>query len=372
MIYIFIFSLSIFLGFILLDYKNKCLVKVGLVYNRIFSLPTLKKKMLKHLYLFIAFIPFLFLLILRYNVGTDYQQYIYNYYTYGLNSESKEYLFEFVILIANYFNNPLLIPTIIGILTYCFIAKFIDNFSTNIGYSILMIFVTGFFFMSCTMMRQCLAIAIFLYSTKYLLRNKYIHFIILIILATLFHTSSIIYLVFMLIYIIIKNINFSRRIRFITMITLLIIVYFMSSFLRTLLFSFLNQLGRYEGYFGSEHDSGNFSGSHFFMGIAPFIPCLLNFKETKINKLFCLLGFFSALITILMPVIPNGERLIFMFSTCAVVSNCFLVNESKYSNNKKIVILSFVTLISLIGMIAYFYLGKSLNVFPYQSIFDYL
>ena len=50
----------------------------------------------------------------------------------------------------------------------------------------------SFYFMTMNIMRHCFAIAIVFYATKYLERKKYLKFLFFIGIATLFHTSSLI------------------------------------------------------------------------------------------------------------------------------------------------------------------------------------
>lgn len=141
----------------------------------------------------------------HYEVGLDTLNYI-NYFKY-INSNSLSMSFEHVRLengyvLFNYIIGKLTNnPQSIILVSACFInfsfAKTISKYSENVVVSTV-IFIIFFFQSSMNGMRQYIAFAIFLLSIKYILKKDYLKYTIMIIIASFFHSSAIILLIFAL------------------------------------------------------------------------------------------------------------------------------------------------------------------------------
>lgn len=164
-----------------------------------------EKKATKIVLFCVAALSFIVVSGLRYDVGTDYfYRYVPNYNTFanGGTISSLEILFVglvgFCLLVTKeYYLLFFVTSTIIIGLTFLGIYK---N-SKSILISVLVFFVGSFFFQSMNLVRQFIAMAI-LFSTYKLMFNKKTLPLwgIYVIVAILFHSMSIVYLIALLLY----------------------------------------------------------------------------------------------------------------------------------------------------------------------------
>lgn len=146
----------------------------------------------------------LFILILlitivgfRYNVGVDWPAYK-NYFedfnknlSYGYQGMEAGYYF--INYLVSYIGGGYVIVfSIAAALSWFFILKSVP--SKLLPLIIFFIFCDGYFFWSMNGVRQFIAVAIFAFSIKYIIRKELFNFFIFIALATLFHQSAILLL----------------------------------------------------------------------------------------------------------------------------------------------------------------------------------
>ncbi len=138
----------------------------------------------------------IFICGLRYNVGTDFENYQqwFNYYLSNkISLKSEEIGFGILIkLIQLFTRNPqflfLTVAAIINILIILFIRKHTKYF--ELGY---FLFVALYFYYSTfNILRQWIAIAIFLYAIKYIYSRNIKKYLIFIFIACTFHKTAII------------------------------------------------------------------------------------------------------------------------------------------------------------------------------------
>jgi hypothetical protein len=235
------------------------------------------------------------------------------------------------------------------------------------------------------MIRQFAAIALFVYSLLLFSNKKYLQTSICILCAIMLHASALIYLAFYAFFILFEFIchNLSSRNYKITALCLLILLGFTSTFIRERLISILEKIDLYTGYFNSSKDSGIMSGTHFMFGFLPLIVPILAKRPTFLihdnKKLFALpqevfeydlffwTMWFAGLITILMPVIPNSERMIFMFATFSVIGVPYFSSMIHRRFVKEITLSGVVLLMSLASFY-YFVYADSLDILPYHFL----
>lgn len=130
----------------------------------------------------------------RFGVGNDYMSYITNFYHIRNTGEYFHELGFFLpsILLKDFKYGYLVIFALYAFFTYFFLfLVFIEK--RIFMYGILFIFTTNFLYMSNDQIRQGLAIAIFIYSIKYIKsRNFYRYTIIIFLITFVVHYSSII------------------------------------------------------------------------------------------------------------------------------------------------------------------------------------
>lgn len=150
-------------------------------------------------------------------VGIDTCEYV-NYYQYDVSdmdyfNTSYEVLYR---LLANFLRrittNYHFFFFISSLIQFFFLKKAIDKFSVNPLFSVFIFFSYWpfFFFESLNIMRQSIAMPIVLCSIGYWNNNEKLKSVLLVIIASLFHVSSLIVLVFFLI----KNVSINKGVTY--------------------------------------------------------------------------------------------------------------------------------------------------------------
>ncbi|MEB7389004.1 EpsG family protein [Aerococcus viridans] len=149
---------------------------------------------------------FLFLFILSAfrsdSIGTDTQNYIQTFKIIStaasLNFESFDmeagYLF-FNKILAILFNNPqwLLITT--SAIVFTGVGIIVYRYSKNIWMSTFLFFGLNFFTSSMNTTRTFLSLVILLFSIQFIFKNDFFKFLIVVMVATTFHQSAIIFII---------------------------------------------------------------------------------------------------------------------------------------------------------------------------------
>lgn len=132
----------------------------------------------------------------RINTGNDYAMYINKfhdaYYDYYVVTEPG---FNFLVkCIYMLFNGEwfIIVFAAFAFFTVAIFIKAIYEQSQDFALSFFLFMSLGFYFQSLNTVRYYLALAIILYSMKYLLSERYISFLALVILAALFHKTAFI------------------------------------------------------------------------------------------------------------------------------------------------------------------------------------
>ena len=164
------------------------------------------KKPLTNFFIFMAMLPPVLLAAYRYNVGTDYFNYFYMYLWAGRHSLAE--------IVNNY---ELFADTPLGIVLVAKIATFFDSYEIYYGVLSLLIYVpflivvikywntkiaslVSFFFLMTSfsgglnVIKQSIAMSFFLLSLQYVFERNFIKFIMVVLIAILFHPTAIIIL----------------------------------------------------------------------------------------------------------------------------------------------------------------------------------
>lgn len=142
----------------------------------------------------IAFFIIVFISLLRFDVGWDYETYYQAVADNDIYAIRRfEPLSQLFFYIAFYLSSPQLIFILFGIPTYALILSTILHHSKNIGFSILLYFCF-FYLESFGFIRQALAVAICFWAIKYIQSRRFFPFLFCTVIAFLFHYSAILYL----------------------------------------------------------------------------------------------------------------------------------------------------------------------------------
>ena len=138
----------------------------------------------------------------RENIGYDYSMYksiVEGGYAWSVYSRGGEFISAFLMDIASDYDDYHIYFFLVAVISFLFITKsLMDNScgKRKIAWGILMFLALPMGFIeSLSFQRQFLAITMLLYGTKYLIRKKYFYYTVVIILATMCHASSFIYII---------------------------------------------------------------------------------------------------------------------------------------------------------------------------------
>lgn len=189
-------------------------------------------------------------------VGDDTKTY-YQFFSYtkrGIFSPNIEYGFSAVsYILLKLFNDSKPLFIIYSVVTNVFFITRLRMFRNKYGFTkLLILYLILFYPLSCNIMRQCLAISIVFWATKYLEKGKNVKFAILTLIATSFHLSAILSLVYIPISLLIYDDNISKRKRSYLIIgTVLVFPVMFFSISRAL-------FGRYAHFFYEKNNSLGF------------------------------------------------------------------------------------------------------------------
>lgn len=324
----------------------------------------------KKLYSIIMFIEFTFISGLRhYLIGTDTITYFYvfrsvleyGYKIFNISRYEKGYIL-LNILVGKIVNNYTFFLCVCAFITNYFIFKFIRKYSENICVSFLLFFFCRFFFSEMNIIRQYIAIGIFLYSFKYIETRKFVKYLICIGIAMLFHYSVIFMIPVYYIYDIKLDV---KKIIWMSLVTLIINMMFYS-----ILIKITGVLGIYQEYIDKFYGS-NKVGSMitFFMHFVIFIFLLYLSKNKEITKrdnflyncsfILILISFLSIRLSVL-------NRIIEYLSILMIVQ---IPNFIKYvtTSKKRFVLYIFVIICFMIYCSVITYFRPNWNtVYPYK------
>lgn len=143
-----------------------------------------------------AFLPLTLVSALRYEVGTDWLIY-QDYFREIADGTDKfnEPLFNLLNrVIAVFTQDSWWLFAICACIILFFTFRAFMEQSINPAFSILIFVVSGDFFNSQNQLRQAIAMSIFLFAMKYIKRRDWKKYFLWIIVATLIHTSALVYI----------------------------------------------------------------------------------------------------------------------------------------------------------------------------------
>lgn len=177
-------------------------VLIFVIYGIVYALPIKKKEFI---YCLIIGIQLTLISSLRYGIGIDYYsyklQYEYVNYSENLTGALSYIYFEPGYNLLNYIaaNTPWkfqFVITITSVITNCCVAIQIYKFSDNKLISFFLYAALGFFTSSFCWIRQYMAIAIALMAIPYILNQKFIKTMIIVVIAAMFHRIALILIPF--------------------------------------------------------------------------------------------------------------------------------------------------------------------------------
>ena len=330
------------------------------------------------LFLFITFLELFFISGFRaWHIGNDTLHYVgvfISAFSYDLSSSymEKGYI-VFNKILSSFTNNPqsILISTsflIIGTLLF-----FIYKYSKFIFLSVLL-FVILHFAGTLNIIRQYMAIIIVLLSFNFVVKREFFKFLCCCLIATTFHTSSIVALVWYFIY----PLNIKIR----NIITILVVTILIFIFIAPFLDQVFKILGRYDSYMGTilmGEETKIASIIKTLIDLVIFIFCFISYFYVYLKKkkkdIFIILPQFLLLSSLLALCIQfvsiRGvvlERVAMYFSFFNIISVPSFINC--YSRNIKVLLIFIVFgLFVLYSSIIFIYRPGWNYVLPFQFCF---
>lgn len=315
--------------------------------------------------IFLSFFPFWLVTCLRYEVGTDYTTYI-KFYAESVPKGlyNTDYLFSLIIKICvNIFHNPYLIIIVLGTIFVFLMFRFICLYSENIYFSIFLFFFTGTFPLSLNIMKQMVATAIWLNSIQYIKNKKIGHYSIMLFLAVGFHKVALIYAFMYFLY--------NRKIAIKKSFPIVLFgIYLLKKQIRAMIIIITEKFSFYYGYFYNTFDRR--TGSLVLLVINIYIMFLMVFVMRKENNkntqniFYFNTQFICLLLTVLMEILPNAERIVYLFLPMQIVSVPAVIKNISKRYRKLIICTTIVLYVGL--FVKLFIINNIGQIFPYKFI----
>lgn len=307
------------------------------------------------------------------SVGTDFLNYsiAFKEFSKGMSLEQNELAWQFIFkFFGNFFNFRVYVFFFYGIL-YFFILRFIWEKVEYPLLGVLLYYLSGYYFDSFNIMRQCFALIFILNAVRNIENKNFIQFLIFIILGSFFHYSVLFFIPFYLL-IFVNKIN-DRTFKLISIVLIIISLVlgyndYISQFLTDTIFS--GNLDKYTKYMNLKKENLSFLGFLFNC----FIPSMIAVSVilfTKNKKIFIYLALY--IIGIIINNLIINYQWIFRFSSEFLLFFLLLVwtNAIKEASNKfkRILLMAFM----FIYLIIYFYFALKNNyngIIPYAFVYE--
>lgn len=321
------------------------------------------------IYYYLPFFPLFLVSALRYGIGTDYfftyQPTFYRIRNgYELNHTFELGFYWLNKFVASFSDDVTWVIAVCALLFSVFIAKAVMEQSESPALSILLMVGTGLYAFSLNGMRQAIVIAIWFYAVRYIKEQKFIPYLVCMLISSLFHLSGIITIPFYFLYTKVKC-----RPRTV-LISIFSVVAFTQVFKGAIIY--ISQFTKYYDKFtGTSQFEGDFAYSTFgvMFGILIYLLMIYKSQNKKWEYNFLLLsttiGTICAILTSEIYVIARVLSF-FQYTAFLYLPSTFKAFDK---DSRKMVAIFWI-----VGFLAYIwfmadYLGKGGTV-PYQSIFS--
>lgn len=319
----------------------------------------------KKLFLVLSFLPLFILSALRYGIGYDYLKIyvpMFNFISNGVKV-SWDIGAIWICKIINIFSNDYVYFFVItSFLILLFTYKGILKLSSYPALCLLLFVLSGEYISSFNIIRQYIALSIFIYSLNFILEKKMLKYIACILVASLFHNSAIVLI----------PIYFLCQLKTSMMkqIAIIIICGLALPFISDLVYSILPYF-KYSSYLNTDYNAYDPSYVSLILSILSYSVMLLFYKKNKSDKkykLFLNINLLYILFAILSFKLIASYRLLVYFR---FVQYFGLANLTQYIEKPKnkllymILLVAFFSMYTLIG-------GYVLKWYPteYVSIFN--
>lgn len=339
------------------------------VNTKVFSLSENKLLQLypKRILYFLAFIPLYIISAFRYGVGVDFYSYTWIFNALNVTGEETHVEIGYIWLnklIGFFSTNPAWLFIVTTSIILYFFAKAIYENSNNLTLSLFLFVTLGYFFYSMISIRHFMALAIYFYAQKYMKKQQFIPFLMLILIASSFHKIALIAIP--VYFLLTHKYKFSY---FLIMLLTLIILAVLNKYVLDVIFLFI--YSAYKNSIYNIYDVSIFnillSSVATFLSIVYYKPLL---NQDKSNIIYINSAFFMLLFYTTCWWIPTPTR-IGHFGTIFFI--ILFPKAIACEEDKKIQHLYYfgITILAIIFMVIMLLGGKSpsMQLLPYQTIF---
>ncbi|MCH4102293.1 EpsG family protein [Pediococcus acidilactici] len=305
---------------------------------------------------------------IRYYVGIDYTTYSLYQIPAILSNRPNvkvETLYRVIIKFGYWLgghNSYQMIFFLTNLLIVFFLFLYIANSSAYRWLSIIIFMGMGFFFFTLSGMRQSIGVVIALWGLQFIRKKKLIPYIITIVIASLFHSSVIIFILF----------YFVDKIKINPFLVTLVmaILNVSASHIRDLIILLSTKLDMYSSYFGSQFDNGEYSNTWVYLVlIIMLFICISRFllgkekfykNNTELNIHYC-----ACIIISIIGYLPTPGRLLFLFTPIYItlIPNTIAI----YKNNfMKMFLFGITITVSVVFMYWFLFVQNMYAVLPYR------
>ncbi|MBG0859039.1 MAG: EpsG family protein [Bacteroidales bacterium] len=325
---------------------------------------------------------------LRYETGVDWP----GYTKFFVDSESigkvlknavtfhfyDQYEFGYTLLnsvLRTFTDNVQWLFLIIAFSTNLMLFNSVKRYSDHIFISLLIYFGTIYFILDMSGIRQCIALNIFLLSIKYITGRHFLKYFVTILIASMFHITSLLLI----------PIYFILKIKFNNWVLLSVIIagLFISVFKITWIIPFLkgiSELIQIEAITNRIYAYSNLSGPRIFgfgflFNFLVFIFCIIERKKLEQNKMFNIflnmyvISLFFYYFTWELNEFSSRFRLYFTVGN--IVLFTYFLDVYKNKLNRFLVFFMIVSFSVFFGRIYFFEMQQGIAYNPYQNYLIY-
>lgn len=258
----------------------------------------------------------------RIAVGNDYWVYRDNFKLISQGRKvSSEFGFNYIVKwIQQLFGYDKYLPVFafFSILTVFFFVKALHDQGRYFSFSLFLLMTGGYYFNSLNSVRYYLALAISLFSMKYVLRGEYGKFILLILAGAMFHKSILLVIPVYLAAKFFAAVNLKRR-HYVMGAVFAATLIFGQDFYRQIIFYF------YPYYKNSAFDNGRLSYINILKCVCVLLLCLICYRKSlrkDLQNRFCFfLNLFGLIVYCCGSFIPEVSRVGYYM----IISQIFLI-----------------------------------------------
>lgn len=322
-------------------------------------------KLKTHVLLLGTFLPLFLVSALRYNVGVDYQNYInvFNRIQNNLPVHTEPIFNAIVKYVQKNAWNQQWIFCAFSFLTVFIFIKAIYDQSKNFVFSIFLFVCLGYYFYTFNSIRYYVAVAIALYSIKFLAKDRYILFLVCICLGSLFHKSIFIVI---LLYPLCK---LRLKMSYIVMTNYIgLALLFFKNYIKKLIFVF------YPSYQNSVYDNEAVSYFNILLSILLLILSVVYYRNSIAGKKVSIIHFNMIIGSFLIYTycwwIPTVSRIGYYFIVSSIIHLPNLLEGEKNLKNRHCIIF-YLSALFLVFIIIVLQRAKGVTplLLPYQTVF---